>query len=180
MRYLGLDLGTKTLGLSVSDKTNTIASPYKTLHFKENEYTSVLQELKEKLEILKQYHAYIPEKSKDTAIHVHLEKTFLKDSKIYHEVLLKFLYSFQNEIYEYSSYQNGIRPNFYESCSPLKEEDMPTKEEGNLLGNMHKEKIKISDGIFVINVDGYIGESTQSEIALAKSLHKEVKYLEEI
>ena len=47
MRYLGLDLGTKTLGLSVSDKTNTISSPYKTLHFKENEYTSVLQELKE-------------------------------------------------------------------------------------------------------------------------------------
>ena len=45
---------------------------------------------------------------------------------------------------------------------------------------MHKEKIKISDGIFVINVGGYIGESTQSEIALAKSLHKEVKYLEEI
>ena len=63
---------------------------------------------------------------------------------------------------------------------PLKEEDMPTKEEGNLLGNMHKEKIKISDGIFVINVGGYIGESTQSEISLAKSLHKEVKYLEEI
>ena len=68
---------------------------------------------------------------------------------------------------------------------PLKEEDMPTKEEGDLLGNMHKEKIKISDGIFVINVfvinvGGYIGESTQSEIALAKSLHKEVKYLEEI
>ena len=50
MRYLGLDLGTKTLGLSVSDKTNTIASPYKTLHFKENEYTSVLQELKEIVE----------------------------------------------------------------------------------------------------------------------------------
>ena len=63
---------------------------------------------------------------------------------------------------------------------PLKEEDMPTKEEGDLLGNMHKEKIKISDGIFVINVGGYIGESTKSEIALAKSLHKEVKYLEEI
>ena len=50
MRYLGLDLGTKTLGLSVSDKTNTIASPYKTLHFKENEYTSVLQELKKIVE----------------------------------------------------------------------------------------------------------------------------------
>lgn len=63
---------------------------------------------------------------------------------------------------------------------PLKEEDAPTKEEGTLLGNMHKEKIKISDGIFVINVGGYIGESTQSEIDLAERLHKEVKYLEEI
>lgn len=86
--------------------------------------TLALQELKEKLEILKQYHAYIPEKSKDTAIHVHLEKTFLKDSKIYHEVLLKFLYSFQNEIYEYSSYQNGIRPNIYDSASPISAEDI--------------------------------------------------------
>lgn len=37
MRYLGLDLGTKTLGLALSDKTNTIASPYKTIHFKEQE-----------------------------------------------------------------------------------------------------------------------------------------------
>ncbi len=33
MRFLGLDLGTKTLGLAVSDKTNTIATPYQTLHF---------------------------------------------------------------------------------------------------------------------------------------------------
>ena len=32
MRYLGLDLGTKTLGLSISDKTGSIASSYKTLH----------------------------------------------------------------------------------------------------------------------------------------------------
>ena len=34
MRYLGLDLGTKTLGLALTDKTNTISSPYKTIHFK--------------------------------------------------------------------------------------------------------------------------------------------------
>ena len=45
MRYLGLDLGTKTLGLSLSDKTNTIAIPYETIHFKENEYASVLKSL---------------------------------------------------------------------------------------------------------------------------------------
>lgn len=46
MRYLGLDLGTKTLGISVSDKTNTIASPLKTIRFKENDYESVMPELK--------------------------------------------------------------------------------------------------------------------------------------
>ena len=33
MRYLGLDLGTRTLGLSLSDKTGTIASIYDTLRF---------------------------------------------------------------------------------------------------------------------------------------------------
>ena len=45
MRYLGLDLGTKTLGLSLSDKTNTLASPYETLYFKEQDYSSVLASL---------------------------------------------------------------------------------------------------------------------------------------
>ena len=33
MRYLGLDLGTKTLGLAISDKLGTIASPYKVLRY---------------------------------------------------------------------------------------------------------------------------------------------------
>lgn len=46
MRYLGLDLGTKTLGISLSDKTGIIASSYKTIHFNEEDYNSVLDELK--------------------------------------------------------------------------------------------------------------------------------------
>ena len=37
MRYLGLDLGSKTLGISISDRTNTIASVYTTIYFKEDE-----------------------------------------------------------------------------------------------------------------------------------------------
>ncbi len=45
MRYLGLDLGTKTLGISISDRSNTIASPLKTLRFKEGDYESVFNEL---------------------------------------------------------------------------------------------------------------------------------------
>ena len=46
MRYLGLDLGTKTLGIALSDRTNMIASPYKTLRFSENDYESLIPELK--------------------------------------------------------------------------------------------------------------------------------------
>lgn len=33
MRYLGLDLGTKTLGLSISDESKTLANTLTTLHF---------------------------------------------------------------------------------------------------------------------------------------------------
>lgn len=36
MRYLGLDLGTKTLGVAISDKTNMIATFYKVLRYNED------------------------------------------------------------------------------------------------------------------------------------------------
>lgn len=42
MRYLGLDLGTRTLGISMSDTTLTIASSYKTIRFLENDYDSLI------------------------------------------------------------------------------------------------------------------------------------------
>lgn len=45
MRYLGLDLGSKTLGIAISDRTNTIASIYKTIFFKEDDYDSLIPEL---------------------------------------------------------------------------------------------------------------------------------------
>ena len=47
-----------------------------------------------------------------------------------------------------------------------------------MLDDMHKRKIDMADEIFVINVNGYIGESTKSEIEYAKSLGKKVNYLE--
>lgn len=46
MRYLGLDLGSRTLGIAISDTTGTIASAYKTIHFLDSDYDSVLPELK--------------------------------------------------------------------------------------------------------------------------------------
>lgn len=45
MRYIGLDLGTRTLGISISDTTLTIASTLKTIRFKENDYDSLMPEL---------------------------------------------------------------------------------------------------------------------------------------
>lgn len=48
-----------------------------------------------------------------------------------------------------------------------------------MLDDMHKRKIDMADEIFVINVNGYIGESTKSEIEYAKAHGKEVQYLEE-
>ncbi len=49
-----------------------------------------------------------------------------------------------------------------------------------MLDNMHKRKIDMADEIFVINVGGYIGESTRSEIEYAIKNGKKVNYLEPI
>ena len=48
-----------------------------------------------------------------------------------------------------------------------------------MIDDMHKRKIDMADSIYVINVGGYIGDSTRSEIEYAKNHGKEVKYLEE-
>lgn len=50
----------------------------------------------------------------------------------------------------------------------------------SMLDDMHKRKIDLSDMIYVINVGGYIGESTRSEIEYAISTGKEVHYLENV
>lgn len=55
--------------------------------------------------------------------------------------------------------------------------DSETKER---LDALHKAKIAMSDSIYVVNVGGYIGESTKSEIALAESLGLRIDYLEEV
>jgi len=49
-----------------------------------------------------------------------------------------------------------------------------------MLDDMHKRKIDMADAIFVINVGGYIGESTRSEIEYAIKTGKAVLYLEEV
>lgn len=48
-----------------------------------------------------------------------------------------------------------------------------------MLDDMHKRKIDMADSIYVINVGGYVGTSTKSEIEYAIAHGKEVRYLEE-
>ncbi len=44
------------------------------------------------------------------------------------------------------------------------------------LEEAHLKKIFLSDGIYVVNIDGYIGESVQKEIEFAKKHGKDVLY----
>jgi hypothetical protein len=45
------------------------------------------------------------------------------------------------------------------------------------LDRLHKEKIRLADEILVINVNGYVGPSTQGEIELAEKSGKPIRYL---
>ena len=45
-RYLGLDLGTKTLGVSITDRSNTIIFPHCTIRFERENYDEAIEKLK--------------------------------------------------------------------------------------------------------------------------------------
>ena len=46
------------------------------------------------------------------------------------------------------------------------------------LDKLHLRKIDLADEVFVLNVGGYIGDSTRAEIAYAKKTGKPIEYLE--
>ena len=63
---------------------------------------------------------------------------------------------------------------------PTKEDkDAYTEKEAKMMDRMHKARIRMSDAIYVINKDGYIGTSTKSEIEYAKKLGLEIMYYQE-
>ena len=47
-----------------------------------------------------------------------------------------------------------------------------------VVDEVHKRKIDLSDEVLVINIGGYVGESTRSEIEYAESIGVPVRYLE--
>ena len=69
---------------------------------------------------------------------------------------------------------------FGHSDNKFGNDNVITEEVKVMLDELHKRKIDISDEIFVINVGGYIGESTRKEIQYAKNKGKEIIYMEEI
>ena len=56
--------------------------------------------------------------------------------------------------------------------------DVFTDEQKIMLDDIHKRKIDMADAIYVINKDGYVGMSTQSEILYAALHNKEIIYME--
>lgn len=48
----------------------------------------------------------------------------------------------------------------------------------SMLDELHMRKIDMADEVLILNVDGYIGESTSRELAYARSLGKQVTFLE--
>ena len=58
--------------------------------------------------------------------------------------------------------------------------DVISEQQKIMLDDMHKRKIDMADEIFVINVDGYIGNSTKTEIDYAIKAGKGIAYLHPI
>ena len=56
--------------------------------------------------------------------------------------------------------------------------DKISEGEKRMLDRIHLQKIDMSDAIYVLNVGGYIGESTKSEIEFANAHDKKIFYLE--
>lgn len=56
--------------------------------------------------------------------------------------------------------------------------DIFTDEQKEMLDDIHKRKIDMADGIYVINKDGYIGASTKSEITYAYRHNKSIAFME--
>lgn len=69
-----------------------------------------------------------------------------------------------------------LTPNFLNN---IKKEEID-EETKKMLDEMHRQKIDMSDEIYIINFGGYIGESTKAEIKYAKTKGKKISYLESI
>ena len=68
-----------------------------------------------------------------------------------------------------------LLPNFRPSTMMVREYDIDEE----ILEDIGYCKIDFADEVYVVNVDGYIGSSTSTEIAYAKSIGVPIRYYEE-
>ncbi len=62
----------------------------------------------------------------------------------------------------------------HDGDEPIKDDD-PVKEK---LDELHKRKIDLADEVLILNVGGYVGDSTRSEINYARQHGKIIRWLE--
>lgn len=60
-----------------------------------------------------------------------------------------------------------------------KDRNSYTEEEIKLFTELHYKKIDLADAIFVVNINGHVGEGTKKDIEYATKLGKEIMYLED-
>ena len=87
---------------------------------------------------------------------------------------------FKNEITDAALKTELAGNNVLIPIFPLDDSYQFNKEKTEILQKMHKERIKMSDAILVVDIDGYIGSTTKNEIDFARSLNKEIIYLSDI
>ena len=83
---------------------------------------------------------------------------------------------FEREMQEIAYYLESQKGYNILQCVYGVKDIKPTDEELKNLENAHYLKIELSDGIYVVNINGYIGDSVQKEIRYAKEHGKEVIY----
>ena len=73
-----------------------------------------------------------------------------------------------------------LPPSYFDELNRPAVDDHQAEAEGlaEKMDELHLRKIDLADEVFILNVGGYIGESTRNEIEYAKKLGKKIKYLE--
>ena len=83
--------------------------------------------------------------------------------------------------YDEANHRLTLEGNVVFSCGVWGHQGTPlTEDQKTDLDAIHRQKIRMSTSIHVLNVDGYIGRSTNNEIVYARKLGKTVTYLEPI
>jgi hypothetical protein len=73
-----------------------------------------------------------------------------------------------------------VKPDVFMNDGHAEKEHLPAVDAATkvALDDIHKRKIDLADEVLVLNVGGYVGDSTRSEIAYAEQAGKPVRYLE--